>query len=246
MWQFVLAIEGIADACKALKIPVVSGNVSFYNETNGLSIYPTPVIGMVGLLEDAERAVTPGFKAAGDVVLLLGASREDLGGTEYLRVVHHREQGIPPVLDLDREAAVQALVQAAADQKLLRSAHDCSEGGLAVALAEATLLAEDLPLGAVIDLDEQDMRADGLLFGESQSRIIVSVRPEDTPVIEQMAEESGVPCAVLGHVGGDRLTIAMHKDRGAITTYIDRDCAQLNAIWRGALRRLLKPAESTV
>ena len=243
MWQFVLAIEGIADACKALKIPVVSGNVSFYNETNGLSIYPTPVIGMVGLLEDAELAVTPGFKEAGDVVLLLGDTREELGGTEYLRVVHHREQGIPPLLDLDREAAVQALVQAAAERRLLRSAHDCSEGGLAVALAESTLLAEGLPLGAVIDLDQQGMRADGLLFGESQSRIVVSVRREDTPVIQQMAQESGIPCAELGTVGGDRLTIAVHEDRGESRTYIDRDCTQLSAIWRGALRELLSTPE---
>ena len=243
MWQFVLAIEGIADACKALKIPVVSGNVSFYNETNGLSIYPTPVIGMVGLLEDAERAVTPWFKGAGDVVLLLGDTRDELGGTEYLRVVHHREQGIPPVLDLEREVAVQALVQEAVDRKLLRSAHDCSEGGLAVALAESTLLAEGLPLGAMIDLDHQGLRADGLLFGESQSRIVVSARREDLPVIQDMAKESGVPCAVLGTVGGDRLTIAVHEDRGAISIRIDRGCAQLDAIWRGALRELLSTSE---
>jgi phosphoribosylformylglycinamidine synthase len=112
-----------------------------------------------------------------------------------------------------------------------------------VALAESTLLAEDIPLGAVIDLDQQDMRADVLLFGESQSRIVVSVRPEDTLVIQQMAQESGVPCAEVGSVGGDRLTIATHKGRGAITTYIDRDCTQLNAIWRGALRQLLAPSE---
>ena len=139
--------------------------------------------------------------------------------------------------------AVQALVRAAIDRRLLRSAHDCSEGGLAVALAESALLAEALPLGAVIDLDQQGMRVDGLLFGESQSRIVVSVRREDTPVIQQMAQESGVPCAELGTVGGDRLTIAVHEDRGAITTCIDRDCAQLNAIWRGALRELLSTSE---
>jgi phosphoribosylformylglycinamidine synthase len=137
-------------------------------------------------------------------------------------------------------------VQAAVDRKLLRSAHDCSEGGLAVALAESTLLAEGLSLGAVIDLDQQGLRADGLLFGESQSRIVVSVRSGDTSIIQQMAQESGVPCAVLGTVGGDRLTIVVHEDRGAISTCIDRGCAELDAIWRGALGELLSTSERPV
>src|SRR2546422_7272164 len=110
MWQFILAVEGIADACKALQIPVVSGNVSFYNETRGLSIYPTPVIGMVGLLDHVEQAVSQGFKAEGDVILLLGETGEDLGGTGYLRGGPHREQGTPSVLNLEREVALQRVV----------------------------------------------------------------------------------------------------------------------------------------
>ncbi|MEK6604499.1 MAG: phosphoribosylformylglycinamidine synthase subunit PurL, partial [Nitrospirota bacterium] len=141
MWQFILAVEGIADACKALKIPVVSGNVSFYNETRGLSIYPTPVIGMVGLIEKADRAVSQGFKNEGDAIVLLGETGEELGGTEYLRAVHHREQGTPPMLNLDREVALQALVLKAIERGLVQSAHDCSEGGLSVALAECCLSA---------------------------------------------------------------------------------------------------------
>jgi phosphoribosylformylglycinamidine synthase II len=243
MWQFILAIEGIADACKALEIPVVSGNVSFYNETSGLSIYPTPIIGMVGLLEHAERAMTPGFKAEGDVVLLLGETQEDLGGTEYLHVVHHRQQGIPPSLNLDRERAVQDLVRTAIDQGLLRSTHDCSEGGLAVALAECALLAEDRSLGATIRLPRQGLRGDSLLFGESQSRIVISVLAENTAVIRRMAQESHVPCAELGTVCRDHFAIAIADHQGGSRMYIERDCDRLRAIWGGALQEILSTSE---
>jgi phosphoribosylformylglycinamidine synthase len=243
MWQFILAIEGIADACNALEIPVVSGNVSFYNETSGLSIYPSPMIGMVGLLEHAERAMGPGFKADGDAVLLLGDTQEDLGGTEYLRIVHHREQGMPPTLNLERERAVQAVVRTAIDRGLLRSAHDCSEGGLAVAIAECAL-ASDQSLGATIDLTGEGLRADSLLFGESQSRVVVSVKRDDTAVMRRMAHEAGVSCAELGTVCADRLSIAVRDHRGKRTTYIDRDCARLKAVWRGALQDMLSTSNT--
>ncbi len=136
MWQFVLAIEGLKDACEALKVPIVSGNVSLYNETNDLSIYPTPMIGMVGLIEQADRTATQWFKEAGDVIILLGRTREDLGGTEYLKIVHHREQGSPPLLNLEEEQAVQACTIQLIREGVVQSAHDCSDGGLAVALAE--------------------------------------------------------------------------------------------------------------
>ena len=239
MWQFILAIEGIADACTTLQIPVVSGNVSFYNETNGLSIYPTPVIGMVGLIEDADQAMTPGFKAERDTVLLLGETGEDLGGTEYLRTVHCREQGTPPMLNLEREVAVQSLVRTAIVQRLLRSAHDCSEGGLAVALAESALSSPDRPLGAQIIVDQQGLRRDSLLFGESQSRVVVSVTAENRETVQRMAQEAGVPCMVLGSVGGDRLMIAIRDEAGHTSTWIDRECVALNSIWRGALQKML-------
>ncbi len=243
MWQFILAVEGIADACKALQIPVVSGNVSFYNETRGLSIYPTPIIGMVGLLDHVEQAVSQGFKAEGDAILLLGETGEDLGGTEYLRAVHHREQGTPPVLNLEREVALQRAVLQAVEQGLVRSAHDCAEGGLAVALAESCLSATNGPLGAEIVLDRHGLRRDSLLFGESQSRIILSVKPANREKIEALARQEGVPCSVLGFVRGQRLMISIRDDRDRTALWIDRTCDKLDTMWRGALRAALETGE---
>src|SRR3989449_8141022 len=155
----------------------VSGNVSFCNETRGLSIYPTPIIGMVGLLDHVEQAVSQGFKADGDAILLLGETGEDLGGIEYLRAVHHREQGTAPVLNLEREAALHRVVLQAIEQGLGRSAHDCAEGGLAVALAASCLSATNGPLGAEIVLDRHGLRRGTLLFGESPAPVILSVTP---------------------------------------------------------------------
>ena len=240
MWQFILAVEGIADVCKALKIPVVSGNVSFYNETRGLSIYPTPIIGMVGLIENADRAVSQGFKAKGDTVVLLGETGEDLGGTEYLRAVHHREQGTPPMLNLDRETAVQAVTLKAIEQGLVQSAHDCSEGGLAVALAECCLSAPTGPLGAEVTLDAKGLRRDSLLFGESQSRIILSVKSGDLDVLRALASEADVPLSILGFVGGPKLTVSIRDERGRANVWIERPCRNLDIIWRGALRSALE------
>jgi phosphoribosylformylglycinamidine synthase len=245
MWQFIVAVEGIADACKALQIPVVSGNVSFYNETQGVSIYPTPIIGMVGLLDRADRVVTPGFKAGGDVVLLLGETGEDLGGTEYLRVVHHREQGTPPMLSLERERAVQELVLKAVGRGLIRSAHDCAEGGLAVALTECCLSAPEGPLGAEIILEPTGLRRASILFGESQSRIVLSVRSGDVEAVKALADGFDVPVSMLGSVGGSRLTMAIRDERGRVTTLIDRSCHDLDIIWRGALRSALKSTSAS-
>jgi phosphoribosylformylglycinamidine synthase subunit PurL len=244
MWQFILAVEGIADACKALQIPVVSGNVSFYNETRGLSIYPTPIIGMVGLLDHVERAVSQGFKAEGDAILLLGETGEDLGGTEYLRAVHHREQGTPPVLNLEQEVALQRVVLQAIEQNLVRSAHDCAEGGLAVALAESCLSAANGPLGAEVVLDRHGLRRDSLLFGESQSRIILSVKPVNRERIEALARQEDVLCTMLGFVSGRRLKISIRDDRGGTALWIDQPCDKLDRIWRGALRAALDTGEA--
>ena len=131
MWQFSQVIEGMRDACIALKIPVVSGNVSFYNETDGVPIYPTPTVGMVGLVAQVAKVVTPWFKAAGDLVVLLGRTREELGGSEYLKIVHGLVKGTPPWIDLRLEQAVQSCCIAAIDKGILRSAHDISDGGIA-------------------------------------------------------------------------------------------------------------------
>src|SRR6476659_3900464 len=136
MWQFAKAVEGIGAACRALDVPITGGNVSLYNETDGKAIYPTPTIGVVGLLEHADRVVSRRFQGPGDVVILLGEGTGELGGSEYLKLAYDLVRGLPPALDLHRERALQALLVELADERLLRSAHDCSDGGLAIALAE--------------------------------------------------------------------------------------------------------------
>ncbi|MGI6083404.1 MAG: phosphoribosylformylglycinamidine synthase subunit PurL [Limnochordia bacterium] len=202
-------IEGIAAACRALGLPVTGGNVSLYNETDGQAIYPTPIIGMLGLLENADDCLTAGWQQDGHVIVLLGETKEELGGTEFLSVVHGLEGGKAPQLDLDREKRVQASVLQAVREGLLASAHDCSEGGLAVCLAESCIISGK---GASIALD-LTMRADALLFGESQSRIVLSLSEEHLPRLERIAAQHEVPCTVLGRVGTDALTIALQGDR---------------------------------
>jgi phosphoribosylformylglycinamidine synthase len=239
MWQFILSIEGIADACKALNVPVVSGNVSFYNETNGLNIYPTPILGMVGLIEQADKAMTQWFKQAGDAIILLGATREDLGGTEYLRVVHHREQGEPPYLNLETETALHACVLKVIREGLVQSAHDCSDGGLAVALAECCVSAPENPLGAVVRLTGHTIRRDALLFGESQSRVILSVKPAQADKLLGIAKDLGVPAAKIGTVGGERLVIDVDAAKQAPACLVDADLKTLLDKWGNSLERAL-------
>ncbi|MCS6319195.1 MAG: phosphoribosylformylglycinamidine synthase II, partial [Nitrospira sp.] len=213
MWQFVLAIEGLKDACEALNVPIVSGNVSLYNETNDLSIYPTPMIGMVGLIEEADRAVTQWFKQAGDAIILLGQTREDLGGTEYLKVLHHREQGSPPLLNLDSEKAVQQCTIRLIREGLVQSAHDCSDGGVAVALTECCISGSAQQLGAVVQLSLDGLRRDAVLFGESQSRIVLSVKAELAERVLNMAWDAGVHATRIGTVEGARLVIQVDGDQ---------------------------------
>jgi phosphoribosylformylglycinamidine synthase II len=240
MWQFVLAIEGIKDACEAFGIPVVSGNVSFYNETNGLSIYPTPIIGMVGLIEDADRVMTQWFKREGDVIILLGKTMEDLGGTEYLRVVHHREQGTPPQLTLQTEHALQKFVLGEIRIGRVQSAHDCSDGGLAVALAESCVSHATNPLGAVVRLQSGSLRNDSLLFGESQSRVILSVIPAKADEVLVAARLSGIEAQQIGTVGGNRLTIDVMPSRGGTECRIDLPLAQIHDHWANGLQRAVE------
>ncbi len=229
MWQFQQAIAGIRDACLALGVPVVSGNVSFYNDTEGRSIPPTPTIAMVGLLEDVTRCLAQGFRRAGDVIILIGRTREELGGSEYLATVHGLVRGSPPWIDLGFEKRLQAFVRAVAEEGALRSAHDVAEGGLCVALAECCLTSADR-LGARIDL-EQGMRADVLLFGESQSRVIVSVDRQGWPRLRDRAQREGIPVEVIGEVIGDRLEIG---------DWIDFSIVDLAEVWEGALERALR------
>jgi phosphoribosylformylglycinamidine synthase len=239
MWQFVLAIEGLKDACEHFKIPIVSGNVSFYNETNGLSIYPTPMLGMVGLIEEAHRAMTQWFRLDGDAIVLLGKTRDDLGGSEYLKVLQHREQGSPPYLSLQTEKAVQDFVLKVIHEGLVQSAHDCSDGGLAVALAECCVSGPHASRGAVVKLGLGTLRRDALLFGESQSRIILSVRPNVVASLLSRASEAGVPAAHIGTVGGNRLVIEIEQGRVSDGCRIDLPIEQVSDRWLHALEEQL-------
>jgi phosphoribosylformylglycinamidine synthase len=230
MWQFSQVIEGMRDACIALKVPVVSGNVSFYNETDGVPIYPTPTVGMVGLVANVAGVVTPWFKAAGDVVALLGRTREELGGTEYLKTIHGVVKGTPPWIDLQLEQAVQRCCVAAIEKGILRSAHDISDGGIAIALAECCVSGPEKPLGVRIEMREM-IRGDALLFSESQSRIVVSVAEENLEQLRQVAGEHHVPMQVIGAVGGGSFVIQ---------PLLRLPVEELRAIWSGGLTSRIK------
>ena len=224
MWQFHQAVKGIHDACTALNIPVVSGNVSFYNETDGRPIPPTPTIAMVGLLEDVRLHTTQWFKGEGDLVVLLGRTREELGGSEYLAVVHGIQRGTPPWMDLAAEMSVQRVCREAIGEGLLRSAHDVSEGGLAVAISECCISGPQR-YGAEIDM-EASIRPDAWLFGESQSRILLSTRPRHLSRLRELAATREVLLTVLGTVRGARLRIG---------SLVDIDVAEMHRAWSDTL-----------
>jgi phosphoribosylformylglycinamidine synthase len=233
MGQFKEALEGLSEACLAFDIAVTGGNVSFYNDTEGLSIDPTPVLGIVGLIEDLARAVTPGFKDADDAVILLGETLEELGGSEYLQVLHDRKDGRAPEISLAREKAVQEVCLRAIEAGWVKSAHDPSEGGLAVCAAEcafhsASGIGCDLELGG-------DMRADALLFGESQSRILLTASPERAASIVGWAAELGAPARIIGRTGGTRIRI--RRDGRAL---VDLPVAEARAVWMNAIPELFK------
>jgi len=204
-WQLREAVAGISAACRALSVPVVSGNVSLYNESEGGGpIDPTPVIGMVGLLPDYGVRLDPALKADGDFVLLVGETGNDLGGSEYLSVVHGDLGVQPPVIDLARERAVQGFILAAARAGLLCSAHDVAEGGMLVALAECCLLGgRGVHCGGL--RPDEDVRLDAGFFGESQSRFIVSARPRVMPELQALARRHYVALALLGLTGGEAI-----------------------------------------
>ena len=267
MWQFKECVRGIAEACRAFQTPVTGGNVSFYNEGPRGAIDPTPVIGMIGIIEGvggrrqgagesraprppgpiftraeagmphAPELLTANFKNPDDVIFLLGETREELGGSEYLALIHGRKAGRPPRVDLQQEHALQRLMAEAAAQRLLRSAHDCSEGGLAVALAESCIMDPHHLIGATVQFGFRNaefgmkntrsaIRTDALLFGESAGRIIVSCDPRHAEAIEQLARQHKLPVARLGRVGGTRLAIA---------PWIDESVDVLSEAWRGGL-----------
>ncbi len=228
MWQFKEAIEGMAEACRAFAIPVTGGNVSFYNDTEGISIYPTPVLGVVGLVDDVSKAVSPGFKGTGDVVVLLGESKEELGGSEYLKTVFNLEKGLPPQIDLDVEKKIQELCLEAIAQGLILSAHDISEGGLAVTVAECSFWGKP-KIGCILDLDD-NIRPDALSFGESQSRIIVSIKSSNLSALLNLAKQKGVKVKVIGKTQG-RNIIIRHAGREIINLPVEN----FYRVWKNAI-----------
>jgi phosphoribosylformylglycinamidine synthase len=233
MAQFEAAVRGISDACRTLDVPVVSGNVSFYNETDGRAIPPTPTVGMVGLLEDVERRVHMPFRRDSDLVALLGTTRDELGGSEFLRTIRGRDEGPCPEVDLEAERRLVRLLTGLAHHRKLASAHDLSDGGLAVALAECAMKSG---LGAAIVLDS-GVRPSSLLFGESTGRALVSFEPKAEAAVRSSAEQSGVPFAVIGKVGGERLTISAGAKK-----LVDEPVAALRDLWSTAFARALESA----
>lgn len=213
MWQFQQAVEGIAEACRQFDLPVTGGNVSFYNETEGRPIYPTPVLGIVGLVEDTSRVPSAGFQGAGEAIILLGDNREELGGSEYLRLIFSEEKGQPPALNFSLEKRVQECCRRAIQAGLVRTAHDLSEGGLAVALAECSFHSPK-KIGFEIRLNDA-LRTDALLFGESQSRIILAARQKNVRKILALARKMKVKARVIGRTGGRRLII-WHKKKKVV------------------------------
>ncbi|MDD2688833.1 MAG: phosphoribosylformylglycinamidine synthase subunit PurL [Candidatus Omnitrophica bacterium] len=206
-WQFKQAVLGISQACRALNTPVVSGNVSFNNENPKGSVDPSPIVGMVGLIKDKSKIVTQYFKEPNNVILLLGKNKEELGGSEYLKQVHGLKKGQCPSIDLKLEKNVQKTALEAIERSLVQSAHDCSEGGLGVALAESCISNSSKKIGAVINLVTNNMRKDALLFGESQSRIILSAKEKDVKKILSIAKKNKTPVSIIGRTGGSRLVI---------------------------------------
>jgi phosphoribosylformylglycinamidine synthase len=233
MWQFARAVDGISDACRAFDVPITGGNVSFYNETEGRGVFPTPVIGVVGVLEDKTQRVSHHFKGKSDLIYLAGETTDELGGSEYLKIVHQTVQGVPPRLDLEQEKAIQTFTQQAAVKRLLRSAHDVSDGGLAVAIAESLFGPLGERVGATVAIEGAG-RVDTLLFSEGQSRMLLSVQASDAESLEKLAESHGVPLSRLGVTGGDALRIQLN---GVEALSIGLD--ELHDTWWSSIERAL-------
>jgi phosphoribosylformylglycinamidine synthase len=214
------AVLGMGEACQVFETPVTGGNVSLYNETDGRAIYPTPVVGMIGIVEDVDHLTTPHFKAEGDTVLLLGTNRNELGGSEFLYHLHGEVAGDPPALHLEQERRLQQAVLGMIQAGLVQSAHDCSEGGLGAALTESCLGRGEAPLGADIRL-EDDLPIVPLLFSESTARVVVSCDPSNADAIESMAGDHGVPCARIGTVTGPDSPLSIQAPGGSVSADLE-------------------------
>ena len=240
MQSFSDVIDGMKEACEAFETPVVSGNVSFYNETDGRGILPTPVIGMVGLIEDTRKIITRGFKNEGDFIALLGTTNDDLSVSEYAQTIlgfstdELIENGEVPALDLEFEKKVHQTCLDLAEKCLINSAHDCSDGGLAVAIAESCFSSLNRQaVGAEIKLKNDNLSNEAQFFGESPSRIVISFAPENLEKVKEIAVDC--PFEVLGKVGGEILTIKINDEK-----VISAKTAELENIWKNSLEKQLK------
>jgi phosphoribosylformylglycinamidine synthase len=233
MWQFAEATSGLKDGCAELGIPVTGGNVSFYNQTGDVAILPTPVVGVLGVIDDVRQRVTKGFRVAGDHVLLLGETADEFSGSTWADVIHDHLGGKPPAVDLAAEQALAGLLQNAARQGLVSSAHDLSDGGLAVALVEGAL---SHGVGVRVDFGDSDAEADAFvqLFSESAARAIVTVSADNHEAFVSLAESSGVALASIGVTGGDDLTVA-----GPLGFTVSLD--DVRADWSATLPAVLGP-----
>ena len=238
-WQLREAVEGIAEACRAFGTPVTGGNVSLYNESPAGVVDPTPTIGMVGLIDDERHITTQWFKSAGDEILLVGKIGEGLGGSQFLKVCHGHKQGPPPRVDLELEIKVQNAVRDLIREGLVKSAHDCSEGGLGVALAECCFNPEKI-FGADIDLGACDTPATAVLFNESQSRIVISIAVHDAEKAMSILRERDVPVQQLGKVGGDDLRIRVNEES------FRWPIASLHDGWFNAIHRTVEDETETI
>jgi len=210
-WQFANAIEGMKEACSYFDTPVTGGNVSFYNESPEAAVYPTPTIGMLGLIEDLNNVTTSYLKEDGDLVYLLGEDKEEMGGSEYLKIIHGKVKGDSPQLDLKKEKLLHTSTLSLISNKLIKSAHDISEGGIACCIAECCIIDEQKMIGAEVTIPVKT-REDFSLFSESQSRIVVSVSPGKKDKFESTLREFKQPFMYLGNTGGDSLKINDYVD----------------------------------
>jgi len=217
-WQLEESVKGISEACEALGVPVISGNVSLNNESNGEAIYPTPIIGMAGVIEDCDQLCTMSFKNNDDLIVLIGENKEEIGGSEYLKVFHNIEKGLPPQIDLSLEKSVQDACRESIQAGIISSAHDCADGGLAVTLAECCIIGKR---GAKVEINT-NIRNDALLFGETQSRIVVSLPVKNLDSLKEIANKYEAPIHILGKVEGNSLKI---------DNLIDIEVEQLKKAW---------------
>jgi phosphoribosylformylglycinamidine synthase len=246
MWQFSQVIDGITKACEELDTPITGGNVSFYNETLGEGIYPTPVIGVVGLLEDVHKSAKMHFARPGRKIVLLRANEPgdavdaevEFGSSAYAKEILGVVWGYPPALDLEKEATLQRALVAIIQAGLVESAHDCADGGLAVVLVESTLPGG---IGVNVRLSRQEMAVEFLLFGEDAGRVVVSCDPIQLPRIEQVAGEYGISADVLGETGTDRVEIAVGEQ-----PVISASVEELRYSYEGALEKALRTEVGTV